>query len=56
MKRDDFEELERRVMAEVVKRRQLGGYSADAAGILMLCETMLSLIMHFKEQMPREKK
>lgn len=55
MTREDIIELEKRVMEEVVKRRKLGGYSVEAAGVLMLSETVLALIQHLKETMPRKK-
>lgn len=55
MTRDDMIELEKRVMEEVVKRRKLGGYSVEAAGVLMLSETVLALVQHLKDQMPRKK-
>jgi hypothetical protein len=46
MKRSDLLELEKTMMKEVVKRRQLGGYSADAEGILILCETLMRLLQY----------
>lgn len=53
MNRQDLDELEKRIMAEVVRRRKLGGYSQDAEGLLILCESMLQIIMHLKERTPR---
>ena len=55
MDRDDITELEARVMEEVVKRRKLGGYSMEAAGILMLAESILQITQHIKAGMPRKK-
>jgi hypothetical protein len=46
MKRSDLLELEKTMMKEVVKRRALGGYSADAEGILTLCETLMRLLQY----------
>jgi hypothetical protein len=51
MKRSDLLELEKTMMKEVVKRRQLGGYSADAEGILVLCETLMRLLQHIVDDM-----
>lgn len=55
MTRDDLEFHEKTIMEEVVKRRKLGGYSMEAAGILLLCESVLALIQHAKDQLPRKK-
>lgn len=55
MDRDDMAELEARLMEEVVKRRKLGGYSVEAAGVLMLSESMLAIVQHLKDAMPRKK-
>lgn len=46
MKRADLYKLEEVLMAEVVKRRSLGGYSQDADGILLIAETVLRLVQH----------
>lgn len=56
MKRHDLVRLETDLMAETVKRRSLGGYSTEAAGILLLCETMMRVLQHLLEEMPVEKK
>lgn len=45
----EIETLEATVMEEVVKRRKLGGYSADAEGILLLAETVLKMIQHMRQ-------
>lgn len=50
MTKKDLIELEDRIMAEVVKRRQLGGYSADAEGLLLLAEAMLKIVGHLRER------
>ncbi len=55
MKRSDLLELEKTMMKEVVKRRQLGGYSADAEGILVVCETMMRLLQHLIDDYPAER-
>ena len=52
MKRTDLLELEKTMMKEVVKRRALGGYSADAEGILILSETLMRLLQHIIDDMP----
>ena len=51
MKRTDLLELEKTMMKEVVKRRALGGYSADAEGILILSETLMRLLQHIIDDM-----
>jgi hypothetical protein len=55
MKRSDLLELEKTMMKEVVKRRQLGGYSADAEGILILCETLMKLLQYTIDEYPAER-
>lgn len=56
MTREDLELLERSVMAQVVKRRALGGYSVEAEGVLALFEAMLHVVQHLKSKTPRTKK
>jgi hypothetical protein len=51
MKRSDLLELEKTMMKEVVKRRALGGYSADAEGILILSETLMRLLQYVIDDM-----
>jgi len=51
MNRTDLLELEKTMMKEVVKRRALGGYSADAEGILILSETLMRLLQHIIDDM-----
>lgn len=46
MTKKELINLEREVAEEVLKRRRLGGYSADAAGILLLAEALLGVIRH----------
>jgi len=55
MNREDLGDLEARLMEEVVKRRKLGGYSVEAAGVLMLAESTLAIVQHLKDGMPRKK-
>lgn len=52
MRKHDLETLEATIMKEVVKRRQLGGYSAEAEGILTLAETTLRILQHMIETYP----
>lgn len=47
-------ELEKVLMKEVVKRRGLGGYSADADGILFLTESLFKLTQHLVDEFPQE--
>jgi hypothetical protein len=56
MKKEDLELLEADVMEEVVKRRKLGGYSAEAAGLLFLAESLLKIVRHLNEAIPANKK
>lgn len=55
MKRTDLEKLEKVVTAEIVKRRQLGEYSADAAGLLLIGEALMRLIQHVIDNTPDDK-
>ena len=55
MTRDDLEVLEAKIMDEVVNRRRLGGYSMEAAGVLLLFESTLKMVQHMKDQLPRKK-
>jgi hypothetical protein len=52
MKRADLLELEKTIMKEVVKRRALGGYSAEAEGVLILCETLMRVLQHMVDEYP----
>lgn len=52
MKLSDLEQLEKNIMAEVVKRRGLGGYSTDADGLLMVVESLLKIIGHLIDKEP----
>lgn len=55
MTREDLKELEATIMKEVVERRNLGDYNADARSIRMLAENQLKLIQHILEKAPRSK-
>jgi hypothetical protein len=55
MKREDLELLERKLLEEIAKRRQLGGYSTDAFALLMLAEVTYEIVRHLQEQLPRSK-
>ena len=55
MTRDDMERMEEVLMEEVVKRRKLGGYSMEAAGVLLLAESLLKLTQHLIDTVPRKK-
>jgi hypothetical protein len=55
MKRIDLETLEARMMEEVVKRRQLGGYSVEAEALLTLSEAVLKVVSHILDESPRER-
>ena len=56
MKLSDLQKLESAIMKEVVRRRQLGGYSVEAEGVLILCETMLRVLQHIIETYPESEK
>lgn len=56
MKKADLEKLEKIVTAEVVKRRGLGEYSADATGIILFGEALMMLIRHVNERTPNDPK
>lgn len=46
MKKSELEELEKQVMQELVKRRMLGGFDANADTILKLTEWQFKLVQH----------
>ena len=56
MRLDDLQALTKEIMKELVKRRSLGGYSAEADGILFLYEAMFRVLQHLEDQYPRPKK
>jgi hypothetical protein len=55
MTRADFDELEKKVMKELVTRRQLGGYNSEAGTILIILEIQLRIVQHIRDKLPRVK-
>lgn len=55
MNRQDLEDLEKKVMEEVVKRRQLGGYNSEAGSMMLMSEWLLNIVRHLKERTPKTK-
>ena len=55
MTRDELERTEKILIDEVVRRRKLGGYSTDAEGILLLAESILAIVQHLRDSLPRKK-
>ncbi len=53
---DDLADLEKQMMKEVVKRRSLGGFDANAETILLLCEWIFKLTGHIIDQEKHAKK
>jgi hypothetical protein len=51
--KDQLLKLEQTVSAEVLKRRRLGGYSADAEGILIIGEAVLVILRYINSQLDR---
>jgi len=47
-------DLEKVIMQEVVKRRQLGGYNSEAESVLLLSETLMKIVHHLIEEYPTE--
>lgn len=54
MKKEDLIQLENKVMEEVVQRRKLGGFDANAETILKLTEWMLEIVRHLKDTAQRK--
>lgn len=50
MTREQFDVLEDELMAEIAKRRALGGYNADAPTLEFLCRAVLMLSQHLSSQ------
>lgn len=50
MKIEKLVELEKQIMEEVVRRRQLGGYSMEADGMLLVTESLLKLVGHLIDE------
>ena len=55
MKKSELILLENRIAREVVTRRSLGGYSTDAAGLLLLAESCLLMVRHMIATYPPRK-
>ena len=56
MTRKDLIKLQEYLSNEVVRRRGLGGYSAEAEGILLALECNLKVVSHLIEQFPKTSK
>lgn len=52
---EELDNLEKILMEEVVKRRKLGGYSMEAAGLLLLAESNLAIVQHLRTQTSKKK-
>lgn len=50
MTREQFDVLEDELMAEVAKRKSLGGYNTDAPTIEFLCRAVLALSQHISAE------
>ena len=50
MKRLDLLRLTETMEMETQRRRSLGGYSQDADGILLICETLTALLEHVVDE------
>ncbi len=46
----DLEDQEKKLMAEIVRRRQLGGYNTDAPTLELLAVALYELTRHLREQ------
>lgn len=46
MTREEFDALEDELMAEIARRKSLGGYNTDAPTLEFLCRAMLALSRH----------
>lgn len=55
MIKKDLEDLEKQVMKELVCRRDLGGFDANADTILKLTEWLYKIVQHLHEQASRKK-
>lgn len=52
MQRDEAAALERQLLDAIAKRRNLGGYSPDAADLLLFAETLYEVVRHIKDLLP----
>ena len=56
MNKKELERLEQRVLEEVHRRRQLGGYDANAEAILFLTEWVALIVQHLNKKPAKRKK
>lgn len=54
MKLSTLQELERNLMTELVRRRSLGGYSADAESLIFITEALHQVVRHLVDDYPVE--
>lgn len=54
MIKSEIDELEKLVMKNLVARRNLGAASYEAEEILIIWETLLRLVRHLNDQIPRK--
>lgn len=52
MKRAEAEVLEQRLMEVIVRRRSLGGYSPDAADLVLFAEILYEIVRQMRETLP----
>lgn len=55
MKKEELEELEQILHDEYSRRRKLGGYSAEAEGLLILSEALFKITCHLNDNYPKKK-
>ena len=53
MNREDLEAMEIEAQKELVKRRGLGGFDANAESIMYMTKWIYELIRHVRERTPR---
>ena len=56
MNRSDLEEIEKKLMALLVRRQQLGGFDVNAEAILALTDSLFQVVRHLRERASRLKK
>ena len=54
MKKEDLAEMTAEIMAETVKRRQLGGFDANAETILKMIQWQLKMAQHLEDMAPKK--
>jgi len=55
MNREEIDYVLSLVEAQVVKARQLGGYSTEAESLMVVWEVLLKITRHLQEKTPRKK-